>query len=68
MPNRLIYIYFITTLKSTLFFFLNYNLNIGHVTSKHITYSCHEINKVFLSVGFKAEGGGELKLLNNVLI
>ena len=48
--------------------FLTCILNIGHVTSKHITYSSHEINKYFfLDFGFKEKGGG-VKLLNNVLI
>ena len=40
-------------------FFLTCILNIGHVTSKHITYSSHEINKhFFLGFGFKEKGGG----------
>ena len=51
-----------------MFFFLTCILNIGHVTSKHIAYSSHEINKhFFLGLGFKEKGGGG-KLLNNVLI
>jgi len=42
--------------------FLTCILNIGHVTSKHITYSSHEINKYFfLGFGFKEKrGGGEI--------
>ena len=43
-------------------FFLICILNIGHVTSMHITYSSREINKhFFLGFGFKekGKGGGE---------
>ena len=62
----MIYVYFITTLELTCFFF-NCILNIGHVTSKHITYSSHEINKHFFKVlALKKRGG--MKLLNNVLM
>ena len=54
----LIYVYFITILKFP-WFFLTCILNIGHVTSKHITYSSHEINKYFfLGFGFKEKRGG----------
>ena len=60
----MIYIYFITILKLT--WFLTCILKIGHVTSKHITYSSHEIN-IFLKFWFKEKGGG-VKLLNNLLI
>ena len=62
----LIYDYFITTLRLTCFF-LTCILNIGHVTSKHITYSSHEINKLFFKVLVLKKRGG-VKLLNNVLI
>ena len=38
-------------------FFLTCILNIGHVTNKHITYSSHEIDKLFLGKHMGDEGG-----------
>ena len=54
----MIYVYFITTCI----------LNIGHVTSKHITCLSHEKNKKkFKDLALKKGGGGEIKVESKVL-